>query len=350
MSFTANRIVLASRPRGAPTAANFRFEQFSLPEARSGEVVLQVLYLSLDPYMRGRMDEGPSYAAAVGVGDPMPGQTVARVIRSQDTRFAPGDFVAAMTGWVSHAVVRGETLRKLDPARAPLTSALGVLGMPGLTAYVGLHDIGQPRAGETLVVSAATGAVGSVVTQLGKRSGLHVVGIAGGPEKCRHATEVLGADACIDHRGPHLRERLAEACPRGIDIYFENVGGAALRAVLPLMNQNGRIAVCGLIAWYDLGKLGAGTADGPDHLPAAWRHILVKRLTVRGFIVSDHFDRFPTFLKEVAPLVRDGQIRYRETIAEGLERAPDAFLAMLKGGNLGKQLVRLTADPIPGAD
>lgn len=345
MTEKMQQIVLASRPEGAPKAENFRLEEAPMPVPGDGEVLAEVVYLSLDPYMRGRMDASRSYASAVEIGSPMEGGCVARIAASNNSKFSPGDYVEARLGWVSHAVHDGKGLRKLDPASAPISTAVGVLGMPGLTAFVGLNDHGRPQAGETLVVGAATGAVGSVVGQLAKIYGLRVVGVAGGAEKCAFAIEELGFDACLDHREPDLRARMKDACPNGVDIYFENVGGDTLDAVIPLMNVGGRIPVCGMISWYNLGGLGLGGGEGPDNLPKVWRTILVNRLAVRGFIITDHYDRFRAFTEEVSGHIRDGRLKYRETIAEGLANAPDAFMAMLGGGNFGKQLVRISDDP-----
>ncbi len=346
MQSQMQRIVLAKRPEGAPTAENFRLETVPMPQPGPGEVLARVLYLSLDPYMRGRMDDAKSYAEAVAVGGTMEGGCVAEVAVSNDSGLKPGDIVMGMFGWASHGVANAKTLLKLDPAAAPISTAWGVLGMPGLTGWVGLKEYGRPREGETLVVSAATGAVGSMVGQLGKIHGLRVIGVAGGAEKCAYAVETLGLDACLDHRAAPdakaLRAALAEACPQGVDIYWENVGGKTLEAVVPLMNVGGRIPVCGMIAWYNRGVLGPGGQPGPDRLPKMWRTILVNRLSVNGFIVLDHFHRFPEFVGEVGGYLRDGRITYRETIAEGLESAPAAFMAMLEGGNFGKQLVKVS--------
>ncbi len=340
------RIVLAKRPEGAPTAANFRLEAAPMPEPGEGEVLARVLYLSLDPYMRGRMDDAKSYAQAVDIGGTMEGGCVAQVEVSNDPGLKPGDIVMGMFGWASHGVAKAKALQKLDPSLAPISTALGVLGMPGLTGWVGLKEYGRPKAGETLVVSAATGAVGSMVGQLGKIQGLRVVGVAGGAEKCAYAVETLGFDACIDHRAAAdakaLRAALAEACPDGVDIYWENVGGKTLEAVVPLMNVGGRIPVCGMIAWYNRGVMGGGEQPGGDRLPRMWRTILVNRLSVNGFIIFDHFHRYPEFAKEVGGYIREGRITYRETVAEGLDSAPAAFMAMLEGGNFGKQLVRVS--------
>ena len=343
MNEPMRRIVLAARPEGRPEEGHFRLEEGPVPEPGPGEVLVRVQWLSLDPYMRGRMDAGRSYAKPVEIGDTMEGGTVGEVVASR-CDIPEGAIVLGQLGWTTHAVAPAGALRVLDPDAAPPRTALGVLGMPGFTAWYGLTEIGRPREGETLVVGAATGAVGSMVGQLARARGLRAVGVAGGPEKCAFAREELGFDACLDHRAHDarsLREALGEACPRGVDVYFENVGGDTLEAVLPLMNANGRIPVCGMIAWYDLGGLGGGPAAGTDRLPRAWRTILVSRLAVQGFIVSDHWDRLPEFLAEVAPMVRDGRVRFREDVAEGLEAAPRAFLAMLRGGNFGKQLVQV---------
>lgn len=335
----ANRIVLASRPEGVATHDNFRHEDFTPPAPIEGEVTVAVTHLSLDPYMRGRMNDVKSYAPAVALGEVMTGQGVGTVIESRASGFATGDLVTGMTGWQSHAVLPGTELRKLDNSTPP-SSALGVLGMPGFTGWVGLNTFGRPKPGETLVVAAATGPVGSMVGQLAKRAGLRTVAIAGGEEKCRLACDKFGFDAAIDHRAfddvAELRDAIAKATPDGIDIYVENVGGNILRAVLPLLNDHARVPVIGTIAWYS----GADTT-GPDSLPLLWRQVLVKRLSINGLIIFDHWDDFPNFLSEVGPLVASGDITYLEDVAEGLKAAPQAFLNMLKGGNLGKQIVRL---------
>lgn len=346
---TMQRIVLAARPQGAPKETDFRLETIDMPEPGEGEFLARTIWLSLDPYMRGRMDDSKSYAAAVQIGAPMEGGCVGEVIASNNPRFKVGDFVEDRFGWQSHAVSNGQGVRKLDPGAAPLSTALGVLGMPGITAYVGLNTHGRPKAGETLVVGAATGAVGSLVGQLAKAQGLRVVGVAGGAEKCAFAVEELGFDACLDHRGAEdvsaLRKHMAAACPDGVDIYFENVGGMTLDAVVPLMNVHGRIPVCGMISWYNAGQLGGAVADGPNLLPRVWRTILVNRLSVQGFIITDHFNQFPQFIADVAPMIADGSIKYRESISEGLASAPQAFMNLLKGGNFGKQLVAVSTDP-----
>lgn len=334
------RIVLARRPKGDPGPQDFRLETADLPAPAPGEMLLRTIWLSLDPYMRGRMNEGPSYSAPVELGHVMTGQVVAEVMDSNRDGFAPGDLVLAMSGWTSHAISDGKEVRRIDPALAPVSTALGVLGMPGQTAWIGLNDILKVQSGETIVIGAATGAVGTLAGQLAKRAGLKVVGIAGGAEKCALAVENLGYDICLDHRDPDLAAELATLTPQGVDCYFENVGGKVLEAVLPRMNLHGRIAVCGMVAWYS----GQGMAEAMP-LPKLWRTVLVKRLRIEGFLVFDRPERHKPFLAEVGPLVREGAIFYRETVAEGLEAAPEAFMAMLKGGNFGKQLVRVGPDP-----
>ncbi|MBV0913641.1 NADP-dependent oxidoreductase [Anianabacter salinae] len=338
---TAHRIVLASRPKGAPTADNFRHESFDLPAPGAGEVALRTVWLSLDPYMRGRMNDGPSYAAATGIGEVMTGEVVAEVTESHDDAFKPGDLVQARIGWASHGVSAGADLRKLPTDNpAPLQSYLGILGMPGLTAFVGVNDLLEVQSGQTVVISAATGAVGTMAGQLAKAKGARVIGVAGGPEKCDFAVKELGFDLCLDHRSPALRDEMAMAAPDGIDRYFENVGGSTLSAVIGNMAEFGRIAVCGMVAWYN----GKNTDTAPP-LPVVWRNVLTKRLRVEGFLIFDRYDRLDAFLSEVGPMVADGTIKYRETVMDGLDNAPDAFLSMLEGGNFGKQLVRVGDDP-----
>ncbi len=336
----SQRIVLASRPEAEAGPDNFRLEQADLPEPADGEVLLRTIWLSLDPYMRGRMSAAKSYAQPVEIGHVMEGQVVAEVMDSRAPGFDAGDIVLANSGWTGHAVETARTLRKLDPDLAPVSTALGVLGMPGHTAWVGVNDILRVRKGETIVIGAATGAVGGVAGQLAQRAGLRVIGIAGGAEKCAYAVEHLGYDVCIDHRGPDMAEELAAVTPQGVDCYYENVGGKVLEAVLPRMNEHGRIAICGMVAWYSAG----GLQDAMP-LPAVWRTILTHRLRVEGFLIFDHADRLEPFLKEVGPLVGSGDFHYRESVAEGLENAPEAFFEMLKGGNFGKQLVRVGPDP-----
>ncbi|WP_299724596.1 NADP-dependent oxidoreductase [uncultured Tateyamaria sp.] len=344
MSDQMQHITLASRPEGAPTPANFSLETAPFPTPGAGEVLVRVHYMSLDPYMRGRMDDSKSYAAAVPIGGTMEGGGVGEVIASNSDRFKPGDVAMGSFGWATHAVADARMCRRIDPDAVPITTCLGVLGMPGFTGWYALHEIGKPKAGETLVVAAATGPVGSMVGQLAKSLGLRTVGIAGGADKCALARDTFGFDACLDHRAypdaRSLRKALAEATPDGIDIYFENVGGKVLEAVIPLMNTHGRIPLCGMISWYNAGGLGAG-AEAAMSVPALWRTILVQHLAVQGFIISNHWDRMPDFLADVAPRVVSGEIKVVEEIAEGLENAPAAFIGLLEGRNRGKQLVKL---------
>ena len=332
------QIVLASRPKGPPTAENFRLETVPMPALPTGGLLLRVLYLSLDPYMRGRMDDAKSYAKPVGVGEVMTGESVCEVIASDRPGYAAGDIVLAHTGWRTHAAWSGPALRKLDPKQAPITTGLGVLGMPGFTAYSGLYVIGKPKAGETVVVAAASGPVGALVGQLAKMVGARAVGIAGGAEKCRYVIDELRFDAAIDHKAADFPEKLAAACPKGIDVYFENVGGAVWQAVLPLLNTYARVPVCGLIAQYSA----TGQSAGPNLLPATMRAVLTRSLTVRGFINTEFVaDHYADFLKTVSAGLADGRIRYREDITDGLENAPAAFMGLLQGKNFGKALVRI---------
>jgi NADPH-dependent curcumin reductase len=337
VSSPARQIVLASRPKGPPQPENFRLEQVAMPAAPVGGVLLRTLYLSLDPYMRGRMDDRKSYAKPVGIGDVMSGESVAEIIASDHPDYAKGDIVLAHTGWRTHAASGGAGLRKLDPALAPVTTGLGVLGMPGFTAYAGLTVIGKPKQGETVVVAAASGPVGSLVGQLARIGGARAVGIAGGPEKCRYVAEELRFNAAIDHRAPDFADQLARACPDGIDVYFENVGGAIWQAVLPLLNDFARVPVSGLIAQYN------GDQGGERNLlPATMREVLSKSLTLRGFINYEFAgEHYPAFLQTVSAGIADGSIRYREDITDGLENAPAAFIGMLEGRNFGKALVRV---------
>jgi NADPH-dependent curcumin reductase CurA len=332
------QIVLASRPKGKPIAENFRLEEVAMPSLPPGGLLLRVLYLSLDPYMRGRMDDAKSYAKAVNVGDVMTGETVCEVMASDRQGYAKGDIVLAHTGWRTHAAWDGPPPRKLDPKLAPITTGLGVLGMPGFTAYSGLYVLGKPKAGETVAVAAAAGPVGSLVGQLAKMVGARAVGIAGGADKCRYVTDELRFDAAIDHRAPDFAAQLAAACPKGIDVYFENVAGAVWQAVLPLLNTFARVPVCGLIAQYS----GAGPSGGPNLLPATMRAILTKSLTLRGFINYEFAaEHFADFLRTVGGGIAEGRIRYREDITDGLENAPATFMGMLEGRTFGKALIRV---------
>ena len=324
------QIRLKSRPAGAPIVDNFAMADGPMP---SGDVVRRTLFLSLDPYMRGRMSDGPSYATPVAVGDVMCGHTVSQVLESKNPDFRAGDFVAGYDGWQAYGASNGKDLRKLDPSGAPISTALGVLGMPGMTAFVGLLDIGQPKAGETVVVSAASGAVGGVVGQLAKIKGCRAVGVAGSADKCRYVVDELGFDACINYKTEDLVPALRGACPNGVDIYFENVGGAVLAAVLRVLNRGARIPLCGLISEYNA----TANTPGPNLRP-----LLVHRAMIKGFIVSDHTDRAMAFYQEVAPLVKSGRIKFREDIVDGLDHAPEAFLGLLQGRNFGKLIVRVS--------
>jgi len=335
------QVVLAARPKGEPTPENFKLVEADIPEPGPGQMLLRTIYLSLDPYMRGRMNAGASYAAPVEIGEVMEGGVVSEVVASNIPNYKPGDIVLARTGWQEHALCDGEETRKIDPAHGPISLALGVLGMPGFTAYTGLLNIGQPKPDETLVVAAASGAVGSVVGQIAKIKGCRVVGVAGGERKCRYVADELGFDACLDHHEPNLPERLREACPNGIDIYFENVGGAVFEAVFPLLNNFARIPVCGLIAWYNH----SGPFEGPDRLPGLLQHTLFKRLTFRGYIVTDFSAQFPSFLADMSGWLRDGRVKHREDITKGLENAPRELIALLKGGNFGKKIIQVGPDP-----
>jgi NADPH-dependent curcumin reductase len=326
------QIVLKSRPAGAPVLDNFALVEAPVPQPADGEVLMRTLYLSLDPYMRGRMSDAKSYAKPAALGEPMVGGTVGEIAASRNPKFAAGDIVLGAGGWQDYAISNGAGLRKLDPAAAPVSTALGVLGMPGMTAYAGLLEIGKPKPAETVVVAAASGAVGSVVGQIAKIKGCRAVGIAGGADKCRFVVETLGFDACVDHRAGGFREALAAACPAGIDIYFENVGGAVQQTVWPLLNDFARIPVCGLIAQYNA----TTPLPGPDMFS-----VLRKRLTLRGFIVSDFAARQADFLRDAGEWVRDGRLKYREDVVEGLENAPAAFLGMLQGKNFGKMLAKV---------
>ncbi|MEJ7928320.1 NADP-dependent oxidoreductase, partial [Sphingobium sp. AN641] len=332
----AQRIVLASRPKGEATTDNFRLEQMPIPVPGKGEILVRGDYLSLDPYMRGRMNDQKSYAAAVEIGEVMTGEAVGTVIRSNAPGFAEGDIVAAHTGWATHAAVAGAQARKIDTQVAPASAYLGVLGMPGFTAYSGLKEIGKPGAGETLVVAAASGPVGSMVGQLAKAAGARTVGIAGGAVKCQALVDEFGFDIALDHHAEDFESQLSAACPDGIDVYFENVGGRVLAAVMPLLNPFARVPVCGLVAHYS-----GQSAGAPDQFLVLMRDILVKSLTVRGFINYDLMEYYPAFLEEVGAGISNGAIRYREDTVRRLDQAPDAFIGMLKGKNFGKLLIQL---------
>jgi NADPH-dependent curcumin reductase CurA len=339
MSNAAKRVVLASRPIGEPKPTDFRIEAYAVPAPGENQVLLRTIWLSLDPYMRGRMSDGPSYSAPVAVDGVMEGGTVNEVIVSNHPGFAKGDIVLAHSGWQTHALSDGKGLRKVDPNLGPVSTAVGVLGMPGMTAYTGLLDIGKPQAGETVVVAAASGAVGSAVGQIAKIKGARAVGIAGGADKCRYVKEELGFDDCVDHREAEFAAKLKEACPKGIDVYFENVGGAVFEAVFPRLNDFARVPVCGLIAQYN-----DTTAAVPKWASSMLRAVLTKRLTIRGFIVRDFASRHADFLRDMSAWVREGKVKYRECVTEGIDSAPAAFMGLLKGANFGKQLIRVGPD------
>ncbi|HDS9359197.1 TPA: NADP-dependent oxidoreductase [Enterobacter chengduensis] len=338
-SSTQNRRwVLASRPHGAPVANNFRLEEQPIPTPAEGQVLLRTMWLSLDPYMRGRMSDEPSYSPPVELGAVMVGGTVSRVETSHNPDFKEGEWVLGYSGWQDYDLSDGSGLVKLGDDPAHPSWALGILGMPGFTAYMGLLDIGQPKAGETLVVAAATGPVGATVGQIGKIKGCRVVGVAGGAEKCRHAVEVLGFDACIDHRADDFAAQLADACPHGIDIYYENVGGKVFDAVLPLLNTSARVPVCGLVSGYNA----TGLPDGPDRLPLLMATLLKKRIRMQGFIIGqDYGHRIGEFQKEMGSWVNEGKIHYREQVTDGLEKAPEALIGLLEGKNFGKVVIRV---------
>lgn len=330
----SEKIVLAKRPQGAPQPADFRLERVALPAIREGEILLETRYLSLDPYMRGRMDDRKSYSPPTPVGGVMEGEIIARVAQSRHPGFQVGENVAGRLGWLTHAISDGTGLTRLDGRFKPITTALGVLGMPGLTAFAGLLEIGKPQPGETVVVAAATGPVGSLVGQIARIKGARAVGIAGGPEKCAFALDTLGFDAVVDHRSPTFAEDLAAVCPDGIDVYFELVGGAVWQAVLPLLNEFARVPLCGFVAEYN-----APATGGPDRLPATMRTALSRSLTLRGFIVREFWSQRPAYLDEVSAWIDEGRVRFREDIVHGLANAPAAFIDMLEGRNFGKLII-----------
>lgn len=325
------RIVLASRPNGEVTADNFRLETVPVPTIAEGQVLIRNHFLSLDPYMRVRMDDAKNYAAPQALNETMIGGTVGEIVASKNPQFQVGEKVIGMMGWAEMGVSDGSLLRKLDTTQIPLSAYLGAVGMPGMTAWYGLTQIMQAKEGETIVVSAASGAVGSVVGQLAKLRGCRAVGIAGGAEKCKYVVDELGFDACVDYKAGNLEHQLAAATPNGIDAIFENVGGASFDACLARVNPFARIALCGMIAGYDGGDMAIHNA----------RILLSMRVTLRGFIISEHLDLWPQGLKELGLFVAQGKIKFRESIAPNLAAAPEAFIGLLKGKNLGKQLVRL---------
>jgi NADPH-dependent curcumin reductase CurA len=327
---TNQRVLLASRPLGAVSEANFRIEEAPLPQPAEGEVLVKNLWLSLDPYMRGRMSDAKSYVKGVDIGEVMVGQTVGEVLESRHPSLKKGDKVLTQLGWQQYGVTR--EAMKVDEGRTPLSYYLGILGMPGMTAYFGLQELGQPKAGETVVVSAASGAVGSVVGQLARLRGCRAIGIAGGREKCDYVTRELGFDACVDHKSGVLREQLKDACPKGVDVYFDNVGGEILDTLLTRMNLFGRIVVCGMIADYN--------ATEPYRVKN-WRAVLVNRLRIQGMIVFDWKERYGEALKVLGGHVAGGRLKYRESVLPGLANAPRGLIDLLNGKNFGKQLIKL---------
>jgi NADPH-dependent curcumin reductase CurA len=330
----SRQIVLAERPVGWPTDANFRLETTTLPAPADGQFLARNVYMSVDPYMRGRMNDAASYVAPFQIGKPLEGGAVARVVASRNPGFAAGDYVMTMNGWREYFLSDGRGVNKIDPRLAPISAYLGVLGVPGLTGWYGLKYIGEPKAGETLLVSGAAGATGSMVAQMGKILGCRVVAVAGGAAKCKFLTEEWGVDAAVDYKQePDLFEALKRACPKGIDIYFENVGGEILDHMLRLANPFARIPFCGMISQYNSVEM----AHGPRHMVM----VIGKRIKIQGFIVSDHLAKMPEFLGEVGGWLKAGKLKYRETIVEGVENAPRAFLGLLRGENLGKMLVKV---------
>ncbi|MEO8036536.1 MAG: NADP-dependent oxidoreductase [Acidobacteriota bacterium] len=330
------QILFKSRPEGMPTEENFEMVETPLPPVGEGEMLRRTIWLSVDPYMRGRMSEKKSYVPPANLGEPMVGQTVSEVLESRDPKYQPGDFVLGQDGWQAYAVGTGKGLRKLDPAQGPLSWSLGVLGMPGLTAYVALLDIGQPKSGETVVISAAAGAVGSIAGQIAKLKGCYVVGTASSEEKCTFVKDELGYDDCINYRKGDIKESIEKACPKGIDVYIDNVGGPILEAVLRRINVHARIPLVGLISQYNDAKLPPGPNLGS---------ILVNRATMRGMIIFDHLDRMSDFIRDMSGWLQEGKVKYREDVITGLRNTPRAFLGLFEGENIGKRVVLVSPDP-----
>lgn len=341
-SKTVNRqLVLSERPKGEPTSQTLKLKEVSIPAVGDKQMLLRTEYLSLDPYMRGRMSDAESYAAPVEIGGVMVGGTVAEVVESSLDGFSVGDHVLSFSGWQDYAVSDGTGITKLSPELEHRSWALGILGMPGFTAWAGLTKIGTPKAGETIAVAAATGPVGATVGQIGKILGCRVVGIAGGPEKCAYAVDELGFDACIDHKAADFEEQLVKASPDGIDVYFENVGGKVLDAVIPLLNPNARVPVCGLVSQYNATAL----PEGPDRMNWLMGQILRKKIKLQGFIIFDDFGHlYPEFAKEMSAWVEEGKVKYREELIDGLENAPEAFIGLLKGENFGKRVINVGSE------
>ena len=340
MSTTSRQFTLASRPHGAPTNENFELKNVELPSLKDGEVLLRTIYLSLDPYMRGRMSDAKSYADPVEIGDVMVGATVCQVESSKNDKFSEGEWVLAYTGWQTYAISNGEGLMSLGKKPTNPSYALGIMGMPGFTAYMGLLDIGAPKAGETVVVAAATGPVGATVGQIAKIKGCKVVGVAGGSEKCAHAVETLGFDACIDHKAKDFAEQLEKACDQGIDVYYENVGGKVFDAVLPLLNTSARVPICGLVSQYNATSL----PEGPDRLGMLMGQLLTKRIKMQGFIIFDDYgDRYDEFAQDMQKWLQERKIQYREHLVDGFEKTISAFNDMISGKNFGKTVVKINS-------
>ena len=342
LSTTINhQILLSTRPVGEPTAVNFKLQEGTVPTPLDGQLLLRTLYLSLDPYMRGRMSDVESYAIPVALDDVMVGATISIVEESLNVNYALGDLVLSANGWQDYALSDGKGLIKLDKASLNPSLNLGILGMPGFTAYMGLLDIGEPKINETVVVAAASGAVGAVVGQIAKIKGCNVIGIAGGADKCRYVVDELGFDICLDHHAEDFAQQLADACNKGIDIYFESVGGKVFDAVLPLLNTKARIPVCGMIASYNNTNL----PQGPDRLGLLESIILRKRIKMQGFIIFDDYGkRYPEFVKQMTSWLKEGKIKFLEDITDGLENAPETFIGMLEGKNFGKTIIRVSQD------
>jgi NADPH-dependent curcumin reductase CurA len=326
-------ILFASRPTGMPTLGTFKIVETEVPQLNDGEVLVRSLYLSVDPYLRGRMREGKSYVAPFKLGEVISSGAVGEVMESRAPAFQPGDIVSGMLGWRLYNAAKATELIKVDPRLAPVSTALGVLGMPGLTAYFGLLDIGQPKAGETVVVSGAAGAVGMTVLQIAKLKGCRVVGIAGSEDKVRYLREELGADQGVNYKTADMRQALPEACPKGVDVYFDNVGGEISDAVLPLINHGARIVICGMISLYNLDRFDVG--------PRPQGYLLVNSALMRGFIITDYARRFPEGVKQMGQWLAEGKLKYAESVVEGFENTPSAFIGLFTGDNLGKQIVKV---------
>jgi NADPH-dependent curcumin reductase CurA len=339
MALTNRKFTLAARPVGMPKPSDFKLVEEPVPTPGDGEMIVKALYISVDPYMRGRMNDAKSYAAPVPIGGVMVGGVVGQVIESKNSKFKIGDIVQGEFGWQEYALSNGQGVRKIDPSIAPISTAIGILGMPGLTAYFGLLDIGQPKPGETVVVSGAAGAVGMAVGQIAKIKGCRVIGIAGSDEKVKYIVDELGFDGAFNYKTTkNYVEKLKELCPNGIDVYFDNVGGPITDAVIPLLNVKARLAICGQISQYNVEK----PEQGPRWLWA----LIVKQARVEGFLVFQFFDRFTAAAAEMAGWIKEGKLKYREDIVEGFDNLPQAFIGMLQGDNLGKRLVKV-ADPSP---